>query len=238
MKKIMLAAGLLLCGFANAQLTFTSFGEPIIDNHVYEYDTFYNMQIRVANESEDETVYMKARVDDMVNATGQNAQLCFGGICLFTLSENLQVPPSFPAILEPGQTTSAEDHMWNTNAGDGVNYPMDYVLSFHKITEDGEPIEQLLSFTYRYNPQLGLKGVSLSQIGIRNLNTVLDASLNINTTIALNMEIVNLNGQVIQNKKVVEGQQSFDVSNLNQGMYIIRFTNDQNVSAQVKVMKK
>lgn len=237
MKKIMLAASLLISAIGSAQLEFTTEGEPIENNQVFEFDTFHEMSFRVENLSEEETKFLRVRVDELVNTDGTSVQLCFG-ICLFQINENTIVPPSFPIMLEPGQMNSAQDHVWNTNPGDGVNYPMDFALTFYEEDENGEFVGDLVSLTYRYNPQMGLPGVSLSQLGIQNMNTVWDASLNLNSSSDLNMEIVNLSGQVVNAARVASGEQSIDVSSLNQGVYIVRFTNDNNTSAQVKVVKK
>ncbi|RYG30589.1 MAG: T9SS type A sorting domain-containing protein [Chitinophagaceae bacterium] len=237
MKKIMLAAGLLISLYSNAQLVFTTAGEEITNNQVFEYATLYEMPFRVQNTSEDLTKYLRVRVDELTNTNGTSVQLCFG-VCLFQVQENTVVPPSFPIVLEPGQQNSAQDHIWNTNEGDGVNYPMDFKLTFFEEDENGTFVGDVLTMTYRYNPQLGLPGVALDQLGITNLNTVLNNTLNIRSTAALSMEVVGLNGQVVRRQQLNAGEQSVDVSSLSQGVYVVRFTNDQNVSAQVKVMKK
>lgn len=236
MKKMMIAAALFICGFAQAQFAFSSAGQPLTNGQVYEFATFHEMQLRVQNNFE-ETKFLQIRVDNLVNTDGTDMQLCFGQ-CLYQVNVGTLVPDGYPIWLEPGEMNSYQDHIWNTNTGDGVNYPMDYTITFIETDEEGTPIQDLLTLTYRYNPELSTKDNNLTKVGVRNINTAVADVISVDVSESLKLDLFNANGQLVKTTQLQAGQQNIEASSLASGVYIARFTSASNAVGQTKIVKK
>ena len=50
-------------------------------------------------------------------------------------------------MLDPGESMGFGDHFYNTDEGDGTNYPLEYVFKFFELNGNGDPI----TITYRYD---------------------------------------------------------------------------------------
>lgn len=239
----MCAAAILFCSLSQAQISVTTYGQTIENNEVFTFNvagTGAELPFNVSNDG-DSDVYMRIRLDEMTNSTGANFQFCFGEVCLFSVAEGSIVPPpqTYPPLeIESGGITSAGSHMWNSNTGDGTSV-MTFKFVFEQYDANDVYLNDVLTMYYVYNPQLSVETFQqLNKVGIANVNTLVESQLDIDATGASTMEILGLNGQVLRNQKLVAGHQSVDVSDLASSMYVLRFTNSDNKSAQVKIIKK
>lgn len=239
MKKLLCAAALMLGISLQAQIAVTTGGAPITNDQTFTYSTLdanAKLSFIVTNTSA-EPIYLKIRVEEITNSNGASFQLCFGGLCYFSIVEG-NIYPNNALLLQPGGSNAAGDHFWNYNAGDGVSN-MDFRFTFVQTTSTGTPIADLLSVNYQYQPQLGTGDFqNLQSVGVRNVNTLVGSTLSVDSAEALKMEILNLNGQVVRRENVSAAQQSFDVSSLSAGVYFARFTNNDKQSASVRIVKK
>ncbi len=241
MKKMMLVFGLAF-GFAQAQITVNTNGSQITNNQEFEYhalDTSAELPFIVTNDSDENPINIKVRVDQIQNSDGTNLQLCFGGLCFFAINQGVIYPTNFAVTLEPGQSTTVGDHFWNSNPGDGMNYPMVYKLTFVQVDDNGVYMNDLLTFTYRYSPTLGVTDfTSLAAAGLTKINTLVSHDLQIETSENGTLEIVDLSGKTLVSRHLQAAAQSVDFSDASSGVYIVRFINDQKRSAQVKIVKQ
>ena len=240
MKKMMLVICLAF-GFAQAQITVNTNGAEITNNQVFDYhalNTSAELPFIVTNNSEDNPINIKVRIDQVQNSDGTNLQMCFGGLCYFAITQGMIYPTNFAVTLEPGQSTTVGDHFWNSNPGDGVNYPMVYQLTFVEVDANGAYLNDLLTFTYRYSPTLGVSDLTPEAVGLAKINTLVTQNILVKTTQNGTLNIIDMAGKTVVSRKLQAGMQEVDFATAQSGMYVARFTNEQSQSAQIKIVKQ
>ena len=238
MKKILLLLISIFTAFTmNARYEVEDqFGHEIIDGMVVEFSDYGvpngSLEYYITNNDSNE-IYMRIEFVDAINATGAGFELCFGQ-CYIDLVVGQTVPPApqFLAIA-PGGITSEGNHFANTLEGTEVK---DYVFRFYETDSDGNDIGSDLSFTYRYDPTLGVN--DLNELNISVASTVILSDMQVNAVEELNMEIYSLQGKLVSSEKINIGQQLINMSNLSSQMYIVKFSNDEGASKTIKVVKK
>ncbi len=238
MKKNLIVLALVFSAFTmNAQYEVENqFGNEIIDGMVVEFSDYgvsdASLNFFITNTGPDE-IYMRIEFVSAVNADGTGFELCFGQ-CYIDLVVGQTVPPApqFLAIA-PGGITSEGNHFANTLEGTEVK---DYVFRFHETDSDGNDIGSDLTFTYRYDPTLGIN--DFNDLDISVASTVILNDMQVSAVEELNMEIYSLQGKLVSSEKINIGQQLINMSNLSSQMYIVKFSNDEGASKTIKVVKK
>ncbi|AWH84873.1 hypothetical protein HYN59_06930 [Flavobacterium album] len=249
MKKIILMAGLLLCGIAQAQIIEVTERNEQTVNEGYIYVThtivpqnYTEMPLHVTNIS-DATINLKLKVVSMENTTGnsESTQFCFGGTCYTHFTSGGTVPnnPVTGLTLAPGDSNFDGDHFY---LGEAIIDPTQDVvvnLAFIQVDNTGAQIgENLLNFTYRYAPTAGTTDfTALKNMGITLKNTVVSGQLELSATQNVKMELINMAGQVVKTESIKEGSQSADLSGLSAAVYFARFTTEDNKSSQIRIVK-
>lgn len=241
MKKMMLVICLAF-GMAQAQISVYTNGSQITNNQLFQFNTTTTsaeVPFIVTNLSEDTPINIKVRVDQIQNSDGTNLQLCFGGLCFFAINQGMIYPTNFAVTLEPGQSTMAGDHFWNSNPGDGVNYPMFYKFTFVQVDDNGAYMNDLLTFSYQYSPTLGVSDfASMEAAGIAKINTLITNDIVLETTQSGKFEVIDLAGKTIATKVLTPGTETISLSGAASGVYVARFTNESKRTAQLKIVKK
>ena len=242
MKKLFLLAGLIFFGAVNAQFAVTDHeGNPILDGSVHSYSStsideatlgFFVQNTGTSN------ITMKIQCMEISNATGAGMELCFGDVCLSSVSVGTAYPPGPGVVLAPGATNSQFDHFFNTNPGDGVNYPMDYVFRFYQLDSEGDEIGTPLFMTYRYTGTLATAEFELAAVGASIQSTLVNDVLNINANKNVSLQLFDVNGKLITSYRLASGNHSLDVSSFSTGMYIANFSNDEGQQYSAKIVKK
>ena len=166
------------------------------------------------------------------NADGSEFELCFGE-CYTGINVGQSYPGSFVTI-DAGLTTGLGNHFYNYATGSGMEV-LTYVFRFYETDGSGNDIGNSLTFTYAYNPLLG---VNENQLDVAVSSTVIDGALTVNVEEDLTLAVYDLNGRVVQNLKLEVGQQTINMSNLSSQMYLLHFTNNRGISQVTKVMVK
>lgn len=257
MKKIVLLAGLLLSGFLQAQEPVIEVtgnnGELITDGYVYTSHELgesgeAKLNISVTNLT-DETIYIKLKMNSMVNATGNGAvignetnpgvQFCFQGSCYFQIDEN-EVTPSQTAMaaITAGSHNNVNDHFSNSYPGDVPGQDVIYNMSFVQYNANGTEIGPLVNFTYKYAPTMGTNDfASLQNMGLTLNSTVVKNQLAVNAAQKAKMELYSVTGQLVKTATITEGNQSIDVSGLSAAVYIAKFINNSNQASSIRIVK-
>lgn len=232
--KLLFLALLGIVGVANAQFTITNdSGEVLADGAIINGGLLENYEFFVTNNNPSDVIYTRAEVVDIVNATGERFELCYGE-CLTSIYIGQTVPPAPSTVdIEPGETTGPGNHFLNGDAGDGTQI-MDYVFRFHqyesdKITEIGTPI----TITYRYNPTLGVE--QATQVDLTIQSTIVRDQLVLNINEPVQMMIYDLQGRVVKQAHFEGGNQSVNVSDLSSQTYIVQFKNNNGGVKTVKI---
>jgi len=212
-------------------------GNPIEDGDVISFGTVLApdafIKFKVTNQG---ATAINTRIEfvSASNADGSQFELCYG-LCYTGLTIGESYPPGSDFIvIEPGMSTGQGNHFYNADAGDGTQI-IDYVFRFYETDGSGTDIGNSLTFTYRYDPVLG---VNDNQLKIAVASTVISGELAIDVQEDLALAVYDLNGRVVKNIQLEAGQRSINMSDLSAQMYMLHFTNNKGVSQVTKVIVK
>ncbi|QAA82864.1 T9SS type A sorting domain-containing protein [Aequorivita sp. H23M31] len=232
--KLLFLALLGIMGIANAQFTITNTaGETLGDGAIINGDLMVNYDFFVTNNSSD-IIYTRAEVVDIINATGDRFEFCYGE-CLTSISIGTTVPPApFTIDIAPGETTGPGNHFLNGDAGNGTDI-LDYVFRFHQYdssgtTEIGSPV----TITYRYNPALSISGNSKVNLTIQS--TVVRDRMVLNINEPVQMTMYDIQGRLVKQAHFEGGSQSVNVSDLSAQTYIVQFKNNTGAVMTTKIV--
>ncbi len=207
-------------------------GTPITNGTVLTYGPGSNyLNFRVQNTS-NQDLDIKVKCTNLVNTTGTQFELCYGGSCYDSVALN-GVYPEYENPLAPGQSNPAQgDHFVNFNSGNGQ--VMELHFSVYPIGFENNAI----NFVYRFDPLLGVNSFeNLSSIGINIENTTIKSDFKFNATQSGNLSIFNLNGQLVKEYKFSEGSQNLNLSEMSSAIYVANFSTLEGKSTSVKLIK-
>lgn len=243
MKKIILLAGLLITGFAQAQvITATGNGDPISEGETFTFTTLEEdvatLYLSVTNIS-NAPINIKLKVNAINNNTGgEDVQFCFGQLCYFNIDEGDTVPTGSGVTLAPNGSNDPANHFYNDFPGNNTTAPVSYNLSFVSVSNSGDILDTLLTFNYVYSPTMGANEfASLKSVGISVSNTVVKDVLKLNASQKATVEFYSVNGQLVKSASVAEGDQTLDLSGLSAAVYIAKFSTANNQSSSIRIIK-
>lgn len=246
MKKIILAAVLFVTAFAQAQVVVMDGSVQLENNETYTYTTLgeaAKMHIKVVNGTLN-TIYVKLKMELITNNNaGTGVQFCYGQLCYYEVQNGITTPTgghTSATTIAPTENSGDTGYFYNDFAGDTPGQPVSYKMSLINIDTAGAQVgDPIITFTYEYNPTASVTDfATLEQMGIAVNNTVVKSTLDITATQNAKMEIVNINGQSVKKSAIVSGSQSVDLSSLSSAIYFVKFTNEENKTAQIKIVKK
>jgi len=241
MKKIILLALFALSSSLQAQVvSILGNGDEITEGQTF---TFHDISERarinlIVTNLSDEPINLKLKANSISYPTNMNIQFCFGTECYFNISTGSTVPSlDYGLTLDPGESNPEGDHFQSANPGNGTD-PVTYSLSLVKVSDSGEILEVLRTFSYVYAPTAGLTDFSaLQNMGITVKNTVVKNQLEVSANQTATLQVININGQVVKTFAVKNDNQVIDLSGLTSAVYFARFTTQQNKTAQIKIVK-
>ncbi|QYJ69276.1 T9SS type A sorting domain-containing protein [Flavobacterium litorale] len=253
MKKIILIAGLLLCGLTQAQtVTVTGNGETIANNDTVTFNqlstaedsSLGNLDLVVTNTStENITMRMKAVAITNNDTPNNNLQFCVQPQCFNIISEGTTIPTNLPdggILLAPGASTEGDNHFRNSYAGDDDSMPVSYVIAVITVDGDGNETGELMRFTYVYDSTAAsvTDFESLKNAGITLNSTIIKDNMQVDALQNATVAFYNTSGQLIKNAAITSGTQLIDLSSLATAVYIARFTTEDNKTSQIRVVKQ
>ena len=240
MKKLLLILGLFAFTASQAQVTVTrSNGTPISNGQIFtfnslDYDNAY-FGFLVRNNTAS-SVDVRILCESITNATGAGMELCFGNVCLASVSVG-NAYPSSAVTIAPGGTNSEFDHFLNSNAGTGG--VSDYKFTFYIEDEFGGSLAEILTMTYRYDANaLATDSFSTASNTTMLKSSVVENNLEIKALKNVQMEMFDVNGKSIRRQNLTSGEHTVDVSGLSSGMYILNFNSENNQKSAAKFLKK
>lgn len=241
MKKILILLTILYFNGIQAQITVAKLdGTPILNNDVINFNSISDPQasldFHVFNNSS-ANIKVKIECVSLTNADGTGMELCFGNVCLSSVSAGESYPNN-PVTIAPNSSNGLFDHFYNTNAGNG-QYPADYVFRFYQIDALGNEIGNSITLTYRYTSTLSTTNFnSLNSIGVSIESNFIEKELEITTVNNIEMNLYNMNGKEIRKQTLNSGNHTVDASSLSSGTYIINFKTDEGQIRTSKFIKK
>ena len=118
-KLVLLALFFVACLQAQMVVKKTD-GTVMTDGQIFTYSsTIYAQALLgfyVQNTSTSDNIRIKIKCESITNADGVNMQLCFGGVCLSSITAGNSYPSGQPVIIAPGASTiNAFDDFYNQN---------------------------------------------------------------------------------------------------------------------------
>ncbi len=215
-------------------------GNPLQDGGLYTYDTndFEPAKLKyvIGNTSATDDINVLIEVVSFTNTDGTNCQLCVQPLCFFSINEG-QSYPNNPITLSPGADNGPNDYFSNTNPGDGANYPIEYVLRFYTVDDNGNEVGSDLTVTYQYSPNVSTSSFSLKDLGVTLESTVISESLNFDTDNKVSLRIYDINAREISGYNANIGQHRYNLSNLSTGHYVVIFEDNSGRKTQVRIQK-
>jgi Secretion system C-terminal sorting domain len=242
MKKIFLVFAILLVNSIQAQMTVTKHdGTPILDGQTLTFISTNFAESELAfyvHNNTSSNMITRISCENMTNSDGSGMELCYGNVCLpsVTIGESY---PSSPFTIAPNSVSGNFDHFLNTNNGDGIHYPMDYTFRFYQLDTSGNEVGNSITFTYRFQPVLASNSFNqLENMGVKIKSTLISNQLEFDNTTDVAMEMYDLSGKLVRNSKFISGNQSVDVSNLSSGSYILNFIDNKGSRASKQLIKR
>lgn len=242
MKSLFLSIICLSTFLASAQMSLKKLdGTPINDGDVFVFDSAEEpasyLGIKIYNNSETD-INIRVKVESIVNSTGTDLQLCVGNVCLSTITAGSSYP-NFPAVIEANSENGNFDHFVNYNSGIDQTAPVAYSFKFFQVDDNGIEIGNTVRFSYRFVSALGTSSFNtLAQSGISLKSNIISSALEMTTTKNVQYNLYDISGKSILQEKINAGEYRIDVTNLNSGVYILYFRNDEGQEASSRIIKK
>ena len=203
-------------------------GEVLENNQVLEFNSvqYPNASyIFFVRNLTSEAINVRAEVLNISGTDGSMMEFCFGE-CYFGVDLNTPYPLNSFVTVEPGETqTSIGDHFFNQDPGDGTN-PVSFQFRFYMVDSEGNEvfsIPELITdyfVTYQYQAQ----SFSLDENFSENLVIFLNQKiLTISAPSEYTVSLFDISGKNIFTTQLNEGINSIDVSNIDDGIYILKF---------------
>lgn len=243
MKKITFLTFALIFSFiGNAQISIADEnGDEITDGKEFTYTTLgqttAELGIKITNNSSS-TVYVLGEVVSMENASGQNLQFCLGDTCYATISEGTSYPLGNPVTLDQGESNGNFDHFFNNYAGNNTNNPVKYAFRFYEVDANGNEIGDLVSFSYTYDSSLSSSTYSLENLGVVLNSSIITNDISFSTKENVTINVYDLNGKQIKSQNFAHGAHNLNASQLNTGVYLVKFNTLNGKQATTKIIKK
>jgi hypothetical protein len=251
MKKIILMGAVLFASYAQAQIIEVTGNDGEIITPGYEYvtntllaDQGADLPLHVKNLTNND-IYVKLRMDLVENAASMDfpstpgVQFCFGQLCYFEVQAEDIVPTDIANALIPANGQNEDgNHFLNNYPGDNTGLPVKYTMTLVQYDAANNFVADLLTFKYIYDTTANVTDfTSLQNIGINVKNTAVTNTLEMDATLAANLEVFDINGKLIKDIAISNGINTADLSSLNAGVYIARFTTEENKTAQIRIVK-
>ena len=216
-------------------------GEVLENNQVLEFNSvqYPNASfIFFVRNLTSEAINVRAEVLNISGTDGSMMEFCFGE-CYFGVDLNTPYPLNSFVTVEPGETqTSVGDHFFNQDPGDGTN-PVSFQFRFYMVDSEGNEVMSIPELmtdyfvTYQYQAQ----SFSLEENFSENIQLYLNEKiLTITAPSEYTVSLFDISGKNILTTQLNEGINSIDVSNITNGIYILKVHNDFNRSDYRKIL--
>lgn len=241
MTRITIAIFFLLSFASFAQLELKKLdGTPINNGDVFTFTSLTEpgayLGLKIYNTS-DEDISIKARIVNIVNSTGNNLQLCVGGVCLSAITTGATYP-NFPAIIPANGENGNFDHFVNYNPGINQTQAVEYTIKILMVNDQNQEIGNSVQFTYRYTSSLATDSFALSNLGISLQSTLVAEQLMLTAEDDFTLDVFNLSGKAMFSYKGSAGQVAYNMGTLPSAVYIARFTTSDGRTGAVRFIKQ
>ena len=220
-----------ICFSTYGQMTVTDLqGNPIQDGSTVVFSTTdledAKFHYVLGNSSTSDDINLLIEVVSFTNTDGTN---CHEG----------QSDPNNPINLAPNSDNGPSDYCANTNAGDGTNYPMEFVLRFYQVDDSGQEVGNDITVTYQYIPEgFSNDDFNLADMGISIHNTLVSDDIRIESTTNAQFQLYGLKARLIDTFNIGQGTNDLDLSDLSTGQYMLIFRDEQGRRSSTRILKQ
>lgn len=228
-----------------AQITLSSGGMTITNGQELVYNSVGSaakMQLLLTNNTA-ENVYFRIQLVSVsnntsgVNGKAGNLQLCFGDLCYISIGAGNSYPEAPVQLAANGGQNDPADHFVNEYEGDATG-DVTYSFKVVQVDADQNVLGDIVNFSYRYSATASVNDfTALQNMGITLGTTLVNSQMDITSLQNAKLELFNINGQLVKTVAINAGTQSVDTSAIESGMYFARFTNEENKTSQIRVVK-
>ena len=179
---------------------------------------------------------MRLEYVSMTNGDGTGTLLCVFGTCLAPGSITPGTIYGGPETTIANGETSTGNHFYNMDAGDGVNYPIEYVFRLFQVDTSGNEIGDSITFTYQYDGTAAVEDIA--QVGFELYPNVSSDFMNLVVDESVSAELINTQGQLIKQFNFETGSHTIDVSSFTKQLYYLKLSNNQGQQSLAKLLVK
>lgn len=243
MKKTVLFLGVFFC-LLSLQAQFTvekDNGTPIVDGDIVAFGQVgepSKLYFHINNTSS-QAINIRVECVSLTNTDGSMMQFCILPTCYYSVTEGESYPHEQPNGMSlpvaPGAQSNTGEHFMNTDPGNGADV-IDYVFRFYQVNAFGAETGTSLTFTYRYDPLLGISEINKLDIAV--YPTEVKEFLTVETATPLEVEIYDLRGVLVKSEKVSKGKNQLSMAGLSSQLYLVQFENEQGETQTTKIIKR
>jgi len=218
---------------------------PYTDYQVFEthsvdltlWSTTFDMRIKNTGDS---PIRVRIKVESFTNTNGE-AEFCVNGLCSSPVFQGDIYPLNADYLeIQPGelQPYAGGTKFGNMTTGIDQTQPVDYVLKFFQINEAGNEIGTPLHVICRYtNTAVATEDIEQAEAPSIYPNPA-DDVITISQPLAKvsGIKICDMSGKLIKQYNISDN--TIDISELNQGMYLVLLFNDEKIISHQKLMVK
>ena len=229
---------LLTTLFNFAQFSLTIDGNPANNNDVITVSTLDNTADRefiITNLNTTAPINTLVKVDRIINSNGDHLTLCYD-LCYFGVTEGTSYPTNGPITLQPSASSATHgNHFINENVGDNPNEPVTYDLKFYEVDTSGTEIGTPITISYVYQPAPATVE-DLNQVTFNLFPTVTKSTLNVIVNEKVNLQFYNIQGQLVKQELINEGENIINVSSFAKQLYYVVLTNMKGEKSLSKII--
>lgn len=234
----------------NAQLTIINLSDnsQINDGDVFNFDQLATspnpnesqgkLKFKITNSSTTESIRVLGQIVSFSNTDGTGSQFCIQPSCFFDMSVGQNIPNN-PLDLTPGEDNGNFDSFYNSNPGDGVNYPISYTIRFYMLDDNDQEVGDDIEVTYNYTPEnFSNRGFEPKDLGINIKNTIIDEFFNFSANEPISFSLVDISGKKVLSRNLNAGEHQENFSNISNGNYIVVFKNNNGQQSSLRIVIK
>ena len=187
-------------------------------------------------------IKVRIKVESLINTNG-NAEFCVNGLCSSPVFEGDIYPLNAEYLeIQPGglQPDADGSKFGNLETGIDPSQPVDYVLKFYQVNDAGNEIGTPLHVICRYsaNPTSvnSIEETGIPYIYPNPANDVINVK---NSSVEISgIKICDITGKIVKQLGITNNEQVVDISDLNNGLYLVSIFKDKKIISQQKLVVK
>ena len=187
-------------------------------------------------------IKVRIKIESLINTNG-DAEMCVNGLCSSPVFQGDIYPLNADYLeIQPGglQPYADGSKFGNLETGIDPSQPVDYVLKFYQVNDNGNEIGTPLHVICRYTSNSsGINDFKQKDLPFVYPNPAKDViTISHSSTKISNIKIFDITGKQIEGLNISDNKQAIDISDLQQGLYLVSLFDDKKLVSQQKLIVK